>query len=57
VQDTDALYQEARDDLDQRGVEITKKRLGDEWADLVQDYLAYLLRWYQVALQQRGGDE
>ena len=57
VQDTDALYQEARDDLDQRGVEITKKRLGDEWADLVQDYLAYLLRWYQVVLQRRGGGE
>lgn len=57
VQDTDALYQEARDDLDQRGVEITKKRLGDTWADLVQRYLAYLLRWYQVALQRRGGGE
>ena len=57
VQDVDDLYQEARDILDQRGVEITKKRLGDAWADLVQDYLAYLLRWYQVALQRRGGGE
>lgn len=57
AQDIDALYQEARDILEPSGVEITKKRLGAEWADLVQDYLAYLLHWYQVALQRRGGGE
>jgi CRISPR-associated Csx10 family RAMP protein len=53
VQDVGALRHQARDELNQSGVKIDKESLNDRWADLVQRYLAYLLRRYQVVLKRK----